>query len=35
MSRIKPALAAPLHPFRFFESLVWLDGTPLLDTIEP
>jgi hypothetical protein len=23
-----------LHPFAFFERLVWLDGTPLLDTIE-
>jgi hypothetical protein len=24
-----------LHPLRFFERLVWLDGRPLLDTIEP
>jgi len=26
--------AAP-HPFSFFAQLVWLDGRPLLDTIEP
>jgi hypothetical protein len=23
------------HPFDFFSHLVWLDGRPLLDTIEP
>ncbi len=23
------------HPFRFFEQLVWLDGRPLMQTIEP
>ena len=30
---IKPAKAA--HPLDFFSELVWLDGRPLLDTIEP
>jgi hypothetical protein len=27
-------MTAP-HPFGFFERLVWLDGRPLMDTIEP
>jgi hypothetical protein len=24
-----------IHPFDFFDRLVWLDGRPLMDTIEP
>jgi hypothetical protein len=30
----RPPLGAP-HPLDFFGELVWIDGRPLLDTIEP
>ena len=29
------ALESPRHPFDFFRHLVWIDGRPVLDTIEP
>lgn len=37
-ARRKPAMAPPAgapHPLDFFGELVWIDGRPLLDTIEP
>jgi hypothetical protein len=30
----RPPEGAP-HPFTFFDALVWLDGRPLMDTVEP
>jgi hypothetical protein len=33
--RAEPACEGRVHPFDFFATLVWLDGRPLMDTIEP
>ena len=31
----EPMVERAPHPFTFFEQLVWLDGRPLMSTIEP
>lgn len=32
---VAPELIAPPHPFDFFDNLMWLNGLPLMGTIEP
>jgi hypothetical protein len=35
MKAVSGAPKGAVHPFEFFDRLVWLDGRPLMDTIEP